>query len=110
MKTVSVPASRGTQDGEDCPYEEYSMVPCNNNHCHSSARVREDSHCPTVFPHPERPGKRSVRRTTKALITKLTPDQVVQLLNAASVPSEVVEDDNTTNGLWQFWGKDSTAV
>jgi hypothetical protein len=61
-----------------------------------------------VFPHPGGgPANAPSAEQQSALITKLTPDQVVQLLNAASVPSEVVEDDK--HNKWvvaQFWGKD----
>ncbi len=61
-----------------------------------------------VFPHPGGgPANAPSAEQQSALITKLTPDQVVQLLNAASIPSEVVEDDK--HNKWvvaQFWGKD----
>ena len=65
-----------------------------------------------VFPHPGGgPANTPSAEQQSALITKLTPDQVVQLLNAASIPSESWKTTNTTNGLWRSSGeRTSTAV
>ncbi len=61
-----------------------------------------------VFPHPgSGPANTPADEQQAELITTLTPDQVASMLNQASIPSGLVEDDKHNKiVVVEFWGKD----
>lgn len=60
-----------------------------------------------VFPRAGGGGGQAANTPPSDLITKLTPDQVVQIANAASFPAHVEEtSDHQKRVIVEFWGKD----